>query len=277
MTAGIVLQRIEPVPSSAYPVHPCAYCPLTRPNRFSGRIFQLGPQGIAVECCTAGLRSTDGLAPVQLNGRVLVDGGWVDKVPVLPAYRLGAEFVIAVDISAEIEDTQNYSRGVDVMIRADYGVLPVVSKVGSAASLHKCEYRTRMRLETLSAGSRLGGFFPERQVHALMPAVLLGMPWFDALDANAEAEPPHGQLAQAEQGVGTCERNAVIGTDGFGQTEVLEGAFEDGKGIGLFSGFYRRPGSRAHGDLRPLSAGSGRRAAYGSVAIDGGFGQRPVL
>ena len=59
------------------------------------------------------------LAPVRLNGRVLVDGGWVDKVPVLPAYRLGAEFVIAVDISAEISDTQNYTSGMDVMIRAN--------------------------------------------------------------------------------------------------------------------------------------------------------------
>ena len=59
------------------------------------------------------------LPPVRMNGRVLVDGGWVDKVPVLPAFRLGAEFVIAVDISAEIDDTENYSRGVDVMIRAN--------------------------------------------------------------------------------------------------------------------------------------------------------------
>jgi NTE family protein len=54
-----------------------------------------------------------------MNGRVLVDGGWVDKVPVLPAFRLGAEFVIAVYISAEIDDTDDYTRGVDVMIRAN--------------------------------------------------------------------------------------------------------------------------------------------------------------
>jgi NTE family protein len=59
------------------------------------------------------------LPPVRMNGRLLVDGGWVDKVPVLPTYRLGADFVIAVDISTEIEDTEKYDRGLDVMIRAN--------------------------------------------------------------------------------------------------------------------------------------------------------------
>jgi NTE family protein len=59
------------------------------------------------------------IAPVRLNNRVLVDGGWVDKVPVLPAYHLGADVVIAVDISAEVQDTEDYTRGVDVMFRAN--------------------------------------------------------------------------------------------------------------------------------------------------------------
>lgn len=59
------------------------------------------------------------LPPVRHNGRVMVDGGWVDKVPVLPAFRLGADVVIAVDISADLEDTRDYTRGIDVMIRAN--------------------------------------------------------------------------------------------------------------------------------------------------------------
>ena len=58
------------------------------------------------------------LPPVRLNNRVLVDGGWVDKVPVLPTYHQGADVVIAIDISADIKDTEDYSRGVDVMFRA---------------------------------------------------------------------------------------------------------------------------------------------------------------
>src|SRR5262249_29445176 len=43
--------------------------------------------------------------------------------------------------------------------------------------------------------SRFGGFFLQGQMHAFMAAVLLGMPRFDAFDANPQAEPPHRELA----------------------------------------------------------------------------------
>jgi NTE family protein len=59
------------------------------------------------------------LPPVAINGRTLIDGGWVDKVPVLPAFKLGADVVIAVDITAGLDDAPNLSRGVDIMVRAD--------------------------------------------------------------------------------------------------------------------------------------------------------------
>ena len=59
------------------------------------------------------------LPPVRHGGRVMVDGGWVDKVPVLPAFRLGADVVLAVDISGDLEDTRDYTRGIDVFIRAN--------------------------------------------------------------------------------------------------------------------------------------------------------------
>jgi NTE family protein len=59
------------------------------------------------------------LPPVRMNGRVLIDGGWVDKMPILPAFRMGADVVIAVDISADLEDTRNYTRGIDIMLRAN--------------------------------------------------------------------------------------------------------------------------------------------------------------
>jgi NTE family protein len=59
------------------------------------------------------------LPPVRLNGRLLIDGGWVDKVPVIPAFKLGADIVIAVDISAAIEDTRGYTRAVDIVVRAN--------------------------------------------------------------------------------------------------------------------------------------------------------------
>ena len=59
------------------------------------------------------------LPPVRINGRVLIDGGWVDKVPVLPAFGLGADLVIAVDISARAQDSETYDRGLDIMVRAN--------------------------------------------------------------------------------------------------------------------------------------------------------------
>lgn len=59
------------------------------------------------------------LPPVPLNGRMLIDGGWVDKIPVLPAFMLGADVVVAVDITADLADAKDYRRGVDIMVRAN--------------------------------------------------------------------------------------------------------------------------------------------------------------
>jgi NTE family protein len=59
------------------------------------------------------------LPPVRLDGRVLIDGGWVDKVPVLPTFKMGADIVIAVDISVGLEPTRGFARGLDIMVRAN--------------------------------------------------------------------------------------------------------------------------------------------------------------
>jgi NTE family protein len=59
------------------------------------------------------------LPPVRRGARLLADGGWVDKVPVLPAFALGAEVVVAVDITAELEEMDEHWRGIDVMARAN--------------------------------------------------------------------------------------------------------------------------------------------------------------
>jgi len=45
---------------------------------------------------------------------------------------------------------------------------------------------------------RASGFFLQRQIHALMAAVLLWMTGADAFDANAQAQPPHGELRKLE-------------------------------------------------------------------------------
>ncbi len=48
--------------------------------------------------------------PVAVDGRQLVDGGFVNKVPVEVAFRLGADVVIAVDVSSDAADSQDYGQ-----------------------------------------------------------------------------------------------------------------------------------------------------------------------
>ena len=67
---------------------------------------------VAASCAIPGI-----LPPVMIDGRTFIDGGWVDRVPALPALRLGMDLVIGVDISPEI-GAELPRRGVDVMVRA---------------------------------------------------------------------------------------------------------------------------------------------------------------
>ena len=61
------------------------------------------------------------------------------------------------------------------------------------------------------------------------------MAGLDALDRDAQAQPPDGQLGEVEQGVGTGEGNAVVGANGSGQTALEEELLEGGDG-GVFAG-----------------------------------------
>jgi NTE family protein len=79
-------------------------------------ILTAGPLRRAVSASSAvpGL-----LPPVPIDGRLLIDGGWINKIPVIPALRLGADVVIGVDVSKEIEDTSGFRNGLNIMVRAN--------------------------------------------------------------------------------------------------------------------------------------------------------------
>ena len=62
---------------------------------------------------------------------------------------------------------------------------------------------------------RLDRRFLERPVHPFMASVLSGLARTDALGADAELNPPLGELAEAAQGQGGKWR-PVIGADGLG-------------------------------------------------------------
>jgi NTE family protein len=59
--------------------------------------------------------------PILYRGRYLVDGGWVNRVPVRPARALGADVVIGVDISEDfrLEPVENLKNGLELLIRAN--------------------------------------------------------------------------------------------------------------------------------------------------------------
>jgi NTE family protein len=67
---------------------------------------------VAASCAIPGI-----LPPVMIDGRTFIDGGWVDRVPALPALRMGADLVVGVDISPEV-GAELPRRGVEVMVRA---------------------------------------------------------------------------------------------------------------------------------------------------------------
>jgi len=69
-----------------------------------------------------------------------------------------------------------------------------------------------------------------------MAAVLLRMARLDALDANAQPEPPDRQLAQVEQGVCGSEGHAIIATDVGRQAAFLKKPFKHGKSVVFFGG-----------------------------------------
>ena len=47
-------------------------------------------------------------------------------------------------------------------------------------------------------GGRLGSLLLQGEVHTLVASVLFGVTWLDALDADAQAQPPDRKPAQAE-------------------------------------------------------------------------------
>jgi NTE family protein len=107
-------------------------------------VFERGNTGMAVRASS----SVPGIfQPVKINGREYVDGGLVSPVPVKTARDLGADIVIAVDISdrpkvARLRDTIDVLMQTFVIMgrtiagqeltRADIVVVPDITNLNSA-------------------------------------------------------------------------------------------------------------------------------------------------
>jgi NTE family protein len=61
------------------------------------------------------------LPPVPIDGRMCVDGGWVESVPVSAARVLGAGFIVGVDVSRDmtpIDYREDIKNSMDILFRA---------------------------------------------------------------------------------------------------------------------------------------------------------------
>ena len=68
---------------------------------------------VAASCALPGV-----LPPVPFRDTALIDGGSVNKVPAGTVRGLGANFVVAVDIHAALEDDAPLTRGLDIVSRS---------------------------------------------------------------------------------------------------------------------------------------------------------------
>lgn len=71
-------------------------------------------QAVAASCAIPGL-----LPPVETDGRFLIDGGWINAVPVAAARRLGADVVIGVDVYSDLDPFVLPESALDVAARAE--------------------------------------------------------------------------------------------------------------------------------------------------------------
>ncbi len=72
-------------------------------------------KAIAASCAIPGV-----LPPIEINGRLLVDGGGIDNLPIVPALEMGSSFVVASDASWDIKDLELEVRcALDIVFRTN--------------------------------------------------------------------------------------------------------------------------------------------------------------
>ncbi len=69
-------------------------------------------KAVSASCAIPGI-----MPPIKIQEWELIDGGWIDRVPVRPARNLGADFVIAVDVAEELDEDTDLSTGLGIVLR----------------------------------------------------------------------------------------------------------------------------------------------------------------
>ncbi|MBI3805093.1 MAG: patatin-like phospholipase family protein [Nitrospirae bacterium] len=95
-------------------------------------VLSEGPirRAIAASCAIPGI-----FPPITIGDSKLIDGGWVNQVPVEPLIHRGADFVIAVDASEAPAEMRELASGLDIVLRAG----EITRKILSTAQLAKAD------------------------------------------------------------------------------------------------------------------------------------------
>ncbi len=67
--------------------------------------------------------------PIESNNCKYVDGSWINPVPVSTAFQLGASFVIAIDVSPEMDPKEKELNGFDITLKAAEASRSVLKKI----------------------------------------------------------------------------------------------------------------------------------------------------
>ncbi len=88
----------------------------TNINTGEEMVLTEGPliQAVAASSAIPGL-----FPPIDFDGRLLVDGGWVNQLPVKPCKQLGADIVIAVDVARKLEQDYSIDNSLDILRRTN--------------------------------------------------------------------------------------------------------------------------------------------------------------
>ena len=83
-------------------------------------VFSSGDLALAVRASVA---VPGAFAPVHYDGKVLVDGGIVDNVPIDLVRAMGVDRVIVVDVSAPLEPAEEVSTGPEILLQVITGLM----------------------------------------------------------------------------------------------------------------------------------------------------------
>jgi NTE family protein len=77
-------------------------------------------QGFLPEAMRATMAIPTVFTPVQVDGRVLIDGGLVQNFPVQEALDMGADYIIGINVGGNLEPEKNLRSMVDVLVQATF-------------------------------------------------------------------------------------------------------------------------------------------------------------